>query len=547
MRPPLLSFLLPLTLLAIPSHAHYNSNNEIAPRETALNDLQAEGNPELVEFLAANERQTPALKACPLSCTQTANSSDGAGWFLFSDADRLAWCNETMLLDFVVKTSVDEKQNPNIGIRACTAEYGVEAKQAYTYTPDDQTAALCSTPNHVMVNSAVRMSHPSVNKDDHGFDSKDFLLAGHQIASYLASQKPSCVNNAMAFGYSQSSVVGLFAGAEVHQHGVAFDILNKLLKYAETNPISQTTVLQVCETNNRGADYSAGIIVSNAKNLPFVRKAVKTWADGRCMSETNDSQDWMTVALRVPPFKDTSGNNTAIPSNMTTAASQLRQSRIAVRAECKTTKVQAGDLCSTVAARCRISLADLQKYNPASKFCNTLVPDQVVCCSSGTLPDSIPGPNADGTCKTKSVQSGDDCSSMASKCGLKPSDFSTVNNNPKLCSTPVDSKLIEGQVVCCSRGKFPDLRPKPNSDGSCATYRTVQDDGCAKIAASRGLTVDAIEGFNKKTWGWNGCKSLALGFKLCVSEGSPPMPEPVSNAVCGPTVCPSNPFQWLIL
>lgn len=537
MRPPLLSFLIPLTFQAILSHAHYDSSIEIAPRGIASNDLQAEENPELLEFLAANERQIPALKACPLSCTQTANSSDGAGWFLFSDAARLAWCNETMLLDFVVKTSVDEKQNPNIGIRACTAEYGVEAKQAYTF--DDRTAALCSIPNHVMVNSAVRMFHPSASEDDQGFDSKDFLSAGHQMARYLASQKPSCTNNAMAFGYSKSSVVGLFAGAEVHQHGVAFDILSRLLKYAETNPISQTTVLQVCQTNNQGADYGVGIIASSSKNLAFVQNAVKTWADGRCISETNGSQDWMTVTIRVPPLKDTFGNKTAIPSNMTTAASKLRQSRIAVRAECKTTKVQAGDHCSTVAARCRVNLADLQKYNPTILFCNTLVADQVVCCSPGTLPDSIQGPNSDGTCKTISAQSGDDCGSLANKCGLKPSDFSKVNDDPKLCSTP----LMEGQVVCCSHGKFPDLRPKPNTDGSCATYQTVQDDGCAKIAASRGLTKDDIEGFNKNTWGWNGCKSLALGFKLCVSEGSPPMPEPVSNAVCGPTVCSSATFQ----
>lgn len=540
MRPPLLSFLIPLALLAIPSHAHNDFSSEITPRKTALNDLQAEGDPELAEFFAANERQLPALKACPLPCTQTANSSDSAGWFLFFGAERLAWCNETMLLDFVVKTSIDEKQNPNISIRACTAEFGAETKKAYT--SNDETAALCSTPNHVMANSAVHMFHPSVGNDEQGFDSKDFLSAGHQVVRYLASQKPSCTNNAMAFGYSQTSIVGLFAGAEVHQHGMALDILSRLLKYAETNAMSQTTVLQVCETNDRGADYSAGIIVSNAKNFAFVQKVVKTWADGKCISETNDSQDWMTVELRIPPLKDASGNKTAIPSNITSVASQVRQSRIAIRAECKTAKVQAGDSCSTVAARCRVSLADLQKYNPSSKFCNTLVADQTVCCSSGTLPDSIPAANSDGTCKTISVQPGDDCGSLASKCGLKASDFSTVNSGSKLCST-----LAEGQFVCCSRGKLPDLRPKPNPDGSCATYQTMQDDGCSKIAVSRGLTVADIESFNKKTWGWNGCgpNRLALGFKLCVSEGSPPMPEPVSNAVCGPTVCSSIPFSSL--
>ncbi|KAJ0150953.1 Uncharacterized protein HZ326_6558 [Fusarium oxysporum f. sp. albedinis] len=35
--------------------------------------------------------------------------------------------------------------------------------------------------------------------------------------------------------------------------------------------------------------------------------------------------------------------------------------------------------------------------------------------------------------------------------------------------------------------------------------------------------------------GWNGCKNILLGQKICTSKGSPPLPAPVSNAQCGPT------------
>lgn len=73
--------------------------------------------------------------------------------------------------------------------------------------------------------------------------------------------------------------------------------------------------------------------------------------------------------------------------------------------------------------------------------------------------------------------------------------------------------LPQGRQVCCSRGDLPDRRPKPEADGTCASYTTSEEDKCMSIAASYDLTV-----------------------KLCVGEGSPPTTKAVSNAVCGPTV-----------
>ncbi|KND88549.1 Killer toxin subunits alpha/beta [Tolypocladium ophioglossoides CBS 100239] len=150
--------------------------------------------------------------------------------------------------------------------------------------------------------------------------------------------------------------------------------------------------------------------------------------------------------------------------------------------------------CWAVADRCKISQDDLEKYNPRANLCNTLVADEKVCCSAGTLPDTIPPGNPDGTCETKRVIGGDSCGSLASKCGLAPADFTKVNTKANLCST-----LVGGQQVCCTRGKLPDLRPKPNPDGSCSTYTTIQDDSCSSIAASRDLTITEIEDFNSKT------------------------------------------------
>lgn len=127
------------------------------------------------------------------------------------------------------------------------------------------------------------------------------------------------------------------------------------------------------------------------------------------------------------------------------------------------------------------------------------------------------------------MASGDSCAKLATKCGISPSDFTKYNPDSKLCSS-----LMPLQHVCCSSGTLPDFTPKKNSDGSCASYAVVQDDTCSAIAAAHSLTVDQIESFNKKTWGWSGCSRRMAQAVICLSDGTPPMPAPLANAVCGP-------------
>ncbi|EWC44902.1 hypothetical protein DRE_00961 [Drechslerella stenobrocha 248] len=140
------------------------------------------------------------------------------------------------------------------------------------------------------------------------------------------------------------------------------------------------------------------------------------------------------------------------------------------------------------------------------------------------------------TCKYIKVVSGDSCGSLAGKCKITGPKFMEFNTAKNLCAT-----LAVGQPVCCDKGTLPDLKPKPNKDGSCSSYAVIKDDYCAKIAASNGLTVQNLEAFNKNTWGWSGCNRLLTGIKICLSTGTPPMPAPVTNAVCGPQKPGSKP------
>ncbi|OBT75801.1 hypothetical protein VF21_05582 [Pseudogymnoascus sp. 05NY08] len=95
-------------------------------------------------------------------------------------------------------------------------------------------------------------------------------------------------------------------------------------------------------------------------------------------------------------------------------------------------------------------------------------------------------------------------------------------------------KLQPGQWVCCSSGTVPDKSPKPKADGSCFSYVVQADDNCSKLAAANGITTAQIKDFNKNTWGFTGCDPLNKGVNMCLSKGDPPMPAPMSNAICGP-------------
>ncbi|KAH6693876.1 killer toxin subunits alpha/beta [Plectosphaerella plurivora] len=135
-------------------------------------------------------------------------------------------------------------------------------------------------------------------------------------------------------------------------------------------------------------------------------------------------------------------------------------------------------------------------------------------------------------CRSIRVEHNDDCTKLAARCGLGGRAFESFNSATKdLCST-----LKPGQPVCCSSGTLPDVKPKPNSDGSCAVYAVQADEGCDAVAVRHGLVAKDLEDLNKKTWGWDGCDAgLGLEQRICVSSGEPPMPATYPDAACGPT------------
>ncbi|KAH0426127.1 glycosylhydrolase family 18-6 [Colletotrichum camelliae] len=137
--------------------------------------------------------------------------------------------------------------------------------------------------------------------------------------------------------------------------------------------------------------------------------------------------------------------------------------------------------------------------------------------------------HARADCRTRQVVQGDSCASLATKCGISGADFTKYYPGSGLCAN-----LKPKQHVCCSSGTLPDLKTKPNADGSCRSYKIKMDDNCDNLAAEYTLTRKDIEDFNKKTWGWNGCQLLFKDTVMCLSKGTPPFPAAIANANCGP-------------
>jgi GH18 family chitinase len=277
-----------------------------------------------------------------------------------------------------------------------------------------------------------------------------------QMRHYIEGGHGATDRPFLLFGQSGQATIGLYIGQGLLNQGLSDSALALLHdKLGNLNMSTPSLAMQLC-----GPDYDSthifGVAVASNGTFGSIQDAVRTWANGTCLSFSGSTQLSGQAMFTTPLLR---ANDTA------NANSTISARRLEPRAECRTIQVVSGDSCGTLASRCGISGADFMKYNPGSSFCSTLMPKQHVCCSSGDLPD---------------------------------------------------------------------FRPKPNADGSCYSYETQDNDNCAALAAAHSLTIQDLEDFNKKTWGWSGCNPLRLAVRMCLSTGYPPFPAEISNAVCGP-------------
>lgn len=399
-----------------------------------------------------------ALKPCPARCSDAGNNP--SNWTVYHDAGRLAWCNETMLLDFAIYNPLEDPET-QISIRSCSADANTNANG----TPNRLRSDVSCVPakNEVEVKASLQMTW--TNSPNQG-NAVEVVAAALQMLSYLAQTDAGC-DSTTVFASSGHATMGLYSGSQIQAQGISKVVLQQFIDQVQSQGIFDSLLVQLCGSDDRGADFALGIVANTNASLAFVQSAVKTWSDGKCVHAYDGAAIWKNTTFWAP--NSSKHNNST--NNSTSVALQAARV-LQVRGTCTTVQVGSGDSCGTLASKCGITGAAFTQYNPGSTMCSTLQPGQHVCCSAGTLPN---------------------------------------------------------------------FSPKPNSDGSCASYLVVAGDYCQKIASANSLTVTQLANFNNNTWGWTGCNNLQAGVKMCLSTGSPPMPAPIPNAVCGPQVAGTQP------
>ena len=296
-----------------------------------------------------------------------------------------------------------------------------------------------------------------------------------QMRQYVVNGHGPTNKTTMLYAQFGGAAAGLYIGQGLRGPDVGSVALNALeYNTDQFDGYRESLAMQLCGPNS-DSDHIMGFMAVSNGTFSTIQNAFKSWSDAECLV-FDKSTNFTTTA----PF-----------------ATPLLSSIKAKKAPVNTTRSSHNE---TVGKR------TLKRW-----FGNRLI--------------------ARGECSTEKVISGDSCAALAERCGISGADFTKYNSDKGFCSS-----LKPGQHVCCSEGDLPDFRQKPNADGSCATTKVGDGESCSLIAAANSLEADDLEEFNKNTWGWNGCLNVWPNTIICVSKGTPPMPAPVANAICGPQV-----------
>ncbi|KAM0272222.1 hypothetical protein ACHAQH_008781 [Verticillium albo-atrum] len=419
--------------------------------------------------VSAREEFYSELKACPVTCVSTTDSSQ---WTLYSSLSRLTYCEEPLLFE-VSLSGEPAKRSQLTRVRACTA--GEPAEKIDTILPDPVDGGGTFDQNKLVRRSgecpAATSNSTTVELANWGQRSSSgqdiALIALRELQKWVQAKEGCQKGPTVSFGYFNGTVLGYFAGERVDNAAAAAGLIKKLASDVSDNGVPERLLMQHCGQENKtniSGGVTAGVVVDSQGGFVAVQKVVREWHVGNCVGDAAATEQLRDTPLKFFPTLE----SPEAPESFSFEVLEQRQGP----AECRWIRVEQHELCGDLARRCGITQQLYDQYNNQPRHCNTLMP---------------------------------------------------------------------GQPVCCSGGRLPDLRPKPNPNGSCYAYTVQPDWFCARIAAEFGLTVQEIFDFNKNTWGWSGCEPLGLGITICLSPGRPPMPAPVDNAVCGPTKPGSRP------
>ncbi|POR35152.1 Killer toxin alpha/beta [Tolypocladium paradoxum] len=389
----------------------------------------------LVVGSSADDAFGSQLQPCPQPC-----SGSSSNWTVFTSTDRLRVCEQPVLLDFAIHNPLDDPAT-HTKLRTCTAADAGDDGNGLAANGTDVSARDGGS---CIASAAGKTMSLDVKTSGQGKASaRDVRSALDRVRSYL---QDSCDEDFIV-GYSKGAVVAVYSGPGIDNKATISPILEHL-----SSQIGQakTTLVQLCG-QGRTSDHTFGIAMDTAADFAAVQKAIVAWSNATCfdMDGATTTGHLDKVAVVEAPLPR--------GVNVTSSAS-----RLFARGDCRTTTVVSGDSCGALASRCGVSPNDFTKYNRDPKLCSALAVGQRVCYSAGTLPDVRPKPSKDGSCASYTVQSGDTCSSIANKNGLKLADLGTFNDKTTWGWFGCNDLMV-GLAMCLSSGRPRMPAPVPNA------------------------------------------------------------------------------------
>jgi hypothetical protein len=389
-----------------------------------------------------------ALHDCPVTCVDYGNPHSWIGYPSVSPLDR---CQEPMLLDFSIYQPIDDP-GTNVYIRACTAsaKSTQDAPPVVDNIPNPKTTshlnrrsledvAACAAIG-TEVKSTLQIAATTGNtKAD---DNETATLLDRMLPYFEA--KDNCNENSI-FSHSNKTVVGIYIGSGLGKPTVASALKALAERLRSDGSVPGQVVAQLCEQRQRSQVF--GIAVDTNGDLAAVQKKLAAWAEGTCTTPGLESKNELSgiSVIEINPIGSTN--------------------KLQARGSCETITVGAGEFCDALAKRCKLSNDDFYKYNTKSDLCSTLQEGDLICCTDGGLPViDPPKKNSDGSCAVYYTQSGDTCSKIGKKLGVKADDIEKWNSGTTWGWTDCPG-LQARSNICVSEGSPP--LPAPQSGTEC--------------------------------------------------------------------------------
>jgi chitinase len=419
----------------------------------------------IAQCSAQFDRRRNPPNYCPATCDVLGPES--GNWHVYSSVQRLSWCNQTMLVSFSMYNDIDDAQT-TVKISACTAgssassSSSLSARNVAFLSGDAPSDSASSTRGVVhgqarfrnltagsatnssapawMLNTEITVDVQQLSAGNTGASfNSDLVSAASALRQQLSDGKGVAGSNkTLSLAYSNGAIVGVYSGERILDDST-HNLLQDLIDTVTNGSTANTIVMQVCG-DDRNAHGILGVIAhadpdQKLGDLGAIQDALAAWNNATCV--TLDGSSLSTFPMTVHQ-----------------SASSVRTATVKDRdTTCSAIQVVSGDTCASLATECGLSGYQFTVYNPSSTECSTLVPGEWVCCSSGSLPDYAPSPQADGTCYTYYVVKGDTCSALAATYTLTIAEIESFNTETWGWMGCDD--LLAEMNICLSTGNPP--------------------------------------------------------------------------------------------